>query len=376
MPAEASSSPAALREITCKFIKHYYYNQHYCQAAGRRTQDRPISKDFYMPFSAAEKLRRFYGQFKNDDNVLIVINADPDAIASAIAVKRLLWRKIGSTTISNINVIKRSDNLAMIRLLGIKLAPFDKVDLKQHNRFVIVDSQPAHNEAFSKFKTDVIIDHHPDTGVKAPFLDIRPNYGATATIMTEYLRAAKIKPSVKLATGLFHAIKTDTSNFERQTLIEDVRAFQFLFRHSNIHLARKIELAELPMDFLKYYKIALNSMRKRKNRIFAHLGPVSNPDACVIIADFFMRIEAVDWTVISGLYDGKLVVIFRNDGQRGNAGKVARESFGEIGSAGGHQSMARAEISLDAIKNLSDYREDQKLLRWIINQVQKKAGKN
>jgi nanoRNase/pAp phosphatase (c-di-AMP/oligoRNAs hydrolase) len=328
-----------------------------------------------MPFSASEKLRRFYGQFKADDNVLIVISADPDAIACAMAVKRLLWRKTASVAIASINIIQRPDNLAMVKLLGVNLVLLDKLDPKQFNRFVIVDSQPNHNEAFSRFKFDVIIDHHPDTGIKAPFQDIRPNYGATATMMTEYLRAAKIKPSVRLATGLFHAIKTDTSNFERQTLIEDLKAFQFLFRHSNIHLARKIELAELRLDFLKYYKIALNTMSKRKNRIFSHLGPVPNPDICVLIADFFMRIESVDWSIISGLYDNKLIVIFRNDGLRKNAGKVAKESFGVIGSAGGHQSMARAEISLDAIKNLCDYKDEQKLLRWIIQQIQKKAGK-
>ena len=327
-----------------------------------------------MPFSAPEKLRRFYSHFKNDDNVLVVISADPDAIASAMAAKRLLWRKTASVTISNINIIKRPDNLAMVKLLGVNLFFFDKIVPKQYNRFVMVDSQPNHSEAFSRFKLDVIIDHHPDTGIKVPFQDIRPNYGATATIMTEYLRAANIKPSVKLATGLFHAIKTDTSNFERQTLVEDLKAFQFLFRHSNVHLIRKIELAELSLDFLKYFKIAMDTMRKRKNRIFAHLGPVSNPDVCVIIADFFLRAESVDWSIISGLYDNKLIVIFRNDGLRKNAGTVAKESFGHIGSAGGHQSVARAEISLDAINTLCDFKDEQKLLRWIIRQVQEKAG--
>ena len=38
-----------------------------------------------MKLSIAEKLRRFYDQFSGEDRVLIIINADPDAIASAIA---------------------------------------------------------------------------------------------------------------------------------------------------------------------------------------------------------------------------------------------------------------------------------------------------
>jgi hypothetical protein len=33
-----------------------------------------------MTLSAPEKLRRFYDQFSGHDHVLVVINADPDAI--------------------------------------------------------------------------------------------------------------------------------------------------------------------------------------------------------------------------------------------------------------------------------------------------------
>ena len=63
-----------------------------------------------MPISAAEKLRRLQSQFAGEDQVLILINADPDAIASAIALKRLLWRKVAGVTIAHTNVITRPDN--------------------------------------------------------------------------------------------------------------------------------------------------------------------------------------------------------------------------------------------------------------------------
>ena len=328
-----------------------------------------------MTLSAAEKLRRFYEAFEGDNTVLILINADPDSIASAMAVKRLLWRKVSSVTISNINIIKRPDNIAMIRLLGVDLVPIKDIVKDAFNRFVIVDSQPNHNEIFTAYPPQVIIDHHPDTHARAPFVDIRPKYGATATIMTEYLRAAKIKPSSKLASGLFYAIKTDTDNFVRQTLIEDVRAFQFLYRHSNLHLINKIEQSELTFDFLKYFKMALDNKRVRKGHMFAYLGSVANPDICVIIADFFMKISSVNWSIVSGLYSKKLIVVFRNDGLRKDAGKIAKLSFGQIASAGGHKSMARAEIPFEALKEVVDYKHDKKLLRWIINKIEKKAGK-
>jgi nanoRNase/pAp phosphatase (c-di-AMP/oligoRNAs hydrolase) len=328
-----------------------------------------------MPLSNSEKLRRFYDQFSGNDHALIVINADPDAIASAMAVSRLLWRRVINVTISHINAINRPDNLAMLKLLGVSLVPHTDIEISQYSKMVIVDSQPDHNEFMNRLNPHVIIDHHPETGAKAPYLDIRPNYGATASIMTEYLRAARIKPSVKLATGLYHAIKTDTNAFKGQTVIEDVRAFQYLFRYVNIHLARKIEQADLRFDFLKYFKTALQNMLLRKGRVFVHLGPVVNPDICVIIADFFMRIVSVTWSIVSGTYDKKLVIIFRNDGIRKNAGNVAKEGFGQFGSAGGHKNMARAEIALADLSEKIDFRDEKKLLKWLINRVEKRAGK-
>ena len=326
-----------------------------------------------MSRTIPEKLRRFYDQFSGNDHVLIVINADPDAIASAMAVSRLLWRKVLNVTISHINTINRPDNLAMIRLLRVTLVPIKEIEADQFTRVVIVDSQPDHNEYMAELKPDVIIDHHPESGAKAPFLDIRPHYGATATILTEYLRAAKIKPSTKLATGLYHGIKTDTNDFKGQTQIEDVRAFQYLFRHANIHLARKIEKADLRFDLLKYFKIALQNMRRRKGKVYIHLGNVVNPDICVLIADFFMRVNTVTWSIVSGTCDKKLTIIFRNDGIRKNAGKVAKEGFGRLGNAGGHKNMARAEIALNELKEHVDARDDNRLLSWIINRTARRA---
>ncbi|MEJ2727597.1 MAG: DHH family phosphoesterase [Deltaproteobacteria bacterium] len=326
-----------------------------------------------MSQSASEKLRRFYDQFSGSDHVLIVINADPDAIASAMAVSRLLWRKVISVTIAHINTINRPDNLAMIRLLRVTLVPFEEIKMDQFSRVVIVDSQPDHNEEMAKLKPSVIIDHHPDSGSKAPFVDVRPNYGSTCTILTEYLQAAKIKPSVKLATGLYHGIKTDTSDFKGQTQIEDVRAFQYLFRHANIHLARKIEQVDLRFDLLKYFKIALQNMRRRKGKVYVHLGSVVNPDVCVLIADFFMRVNTVTWSIVSGICDKKLIIIFRNDGIRKNAGKIAKEGFGKLGNAGGHKNMARAEIALSDLKEHVDTHDENRLLSWIINRTARRA---
>ena len=43
------------------------------------------------------------------------------------------------------------------------------------------------------------------------------------------------------------------------------------------------------------------------------------------------------------------IVIFRSDGYKKNAGKLAEKIFSKVGSAGGHREAARAEVPL---KNL------------------------
>ena len=175
----------------------------------------------------------------------------------------------------------------------------------------------------------------------------------------------KVMNSAKLATGLFYGIKTDTMNFQRKAVIEDVNAFQFLFHHVNVHMAQKIEQAEMTLDFMKYYRIALEEMRRRRGRIYAHLGQVRTADVCVSIADFFMKIHDTAWAIVSGIYQGRLVIIVRNDGIRKDGGKLLAEKFGQMGSAGGHKAMARAEIPLENLEDCVDCSDDKAVALWI-----------
>jgi nanoRNase/pAp phosphatase (c-di-AMP/oligoRNAs hydrolase) len=292
-------------------------------------------------------LQRLYQLFQHEDRLLILIDADPDSIASGLALKRLLWRRISTAVISHIRPITRSQNERMIRLLGISLTPYQEVNPHEFNRKAIVDSQPSHHENFAGHTYDLIIDHHPRLPEsKARLIDIRPEYGANSSIMTEYLRTARIKPSLKLATALYYGIKTDTSNFERPAIEADVMAFHYLFNFTRKVLVRRLEFAELTLPMLQYYQTSLRRFRVRGNRLYTFLGAVSNPDILVILADSFLRVEEISWTVVGGIYDDKLIVIFRNDGLRKNAGSLAQAAFGKLGSAGGHASSARAEVPL------------------------------
>ena len=316
--------------------------------------------------STKERLRALMDVFKSTDNVLVFINPDPDSMACALAFKRLLWKHVQKTLITYTGEIQRLENQAMMEVLQIPMVRINQVDFEFFNRRVLLDSQPCHLKTFGQFEYDVIIDHHPlSDDCQAEYVDVRPEYGATATILIEYLRGSGIKPSTKLATALLYAIKTDTANFERNAMAEDVKAFRYIFQYANLNLLRKIEWSELRPSDLMFFRRALERMAVTKKGIYTHVGEVESPDICVQIADFFMRVHGMGWSFVSGVYRNKLVLIVRNDGYRKNAGNLVSKAFGGLGPAGGHVGAARAEIPLEKLQELGIEIQDASLMRFI-----------
>lgn len=318
--------------------------------------DHPFPKSV----TSAEKCKRLMELLSPDETWGIVMNADPDAIASALALKRLFWRKVRKVTIFHINPIERADNLALIRLLKIKMQRIRSMKGRKIRRWAIVDSQPHHHERFMNHPFDIIIDHHPiGPPVEAAFIDIKEEYGANATILTEYLRASKTIPSTRLATALFYGIKTDTDNFVRESSPNDMNAFRYLYPLANMNTIKKIESSEMSRETLKHFRFAMKQVVFIEDIAYINMEEVAHPDVLVIIADFFMKLAEAEWSVAAGIYEDRLIVILRNAGFRGDAGKTAQRLFGGWGgSAGGHKTAARAEIPL---KNLVGEIEDRSL---------------
>lgn len=310
--------------------------------------------------STAERCMRLMQLVSPEDTLGIVIQADPDAIASALALKRLFWRHVRRVTIYHTNPIRRSDNLALLRLLKIKLVLTRSIVPGANDKWAIVDSQPHHHAPFKALPFDIVIDHHPiDAPIKAPYIDIRETYGANSTILIEYLKSMNITPSPRLSTALFYGIKTDTENFVREALLNDMNAFQWIYPRVNMSIIKKIEHSEMTRKTLVHFREAMDRLVLYKDTALVYMGQVGSPDLLVVIADFFLKLAETTWSVVSGLYDGKLIVIFRNAGFRGDAGKLAQRLFLPLGaSAGGHKSAARAEIPLTRLKEALQGRTD------------------
>jgi nanoRNase/pAp phosphatase (c-di-AMP/oligoRNAs hydrolase) len=207
---------------------------------------------------------------------------------------------------------------------------------------------------------DLVIDHHPEeTPARARLKDIRPAYGATSTILTEYLRAADVRITQRLATALLYGIHTDTLHLERGATRADMHAFAFLHGLANLSALRRIERPELPDAALDVLAAGIARRRIVAGVVFVHLGGVGYPELVAQFADLFLQVEGAEWSAVSGIVDGELHVSVRNVGYVRAAGDVVRQAFGELGSAGGHRSMAKAVVPLrDWHQRVGDITDD------------------
>jgi nanoRNase/pAp phosphatase (c-di-AMP/oligoRNAs hydrolase) len=304
--------------------------------------------------SLPERIDALFKTLAGANSVLILPHndPDPDAIASAVALRHLLADGLGvSGQIAYEGIIGRAENKALVRYLGRPLQRLKSSDLRQSRPIALVDTQPgAGNNALPSTSTAaVVFDHHPlreETAV-AQFVDVRPGLGATSTIMTEYLQAAGIEPPPVLATALFYGIKTDTLGLGRGAGPADVTAYFYLQPRIDVDALAEIERAQLPAEYFKRLDAALQAARVYENVVVSNMGPISRPDMAAEMADLLLRLEGTRWAVCIGAYQDDLILAVRTRSLRGGAGQLARDIAGGQGTAGGHGMMAGGQIPLN-----------------------------
>ncbi|HEY1269821.1 MAG TPA: bifunctional oligoribonuclease/PAP phosphatase NrnA [Candidatus Binatia bacterium] len=293
------------------------------------------------------------GLFREKDkiNILLQHDPDPDAIGSALALRELLGRNRATTPIVTFGEVTRPENLAMIRLLEIQIERVNPTDLHADGaKLALVDVQPPYFEQ-PLGRVDLVVDHHPKRApFTARFADLRTDYGATSTIFTDYLRAAGMEPSQRLATALLYGIKTDTLFLERGSHMIDVEAFSFLYPFANRALIAKMERPALPREDLEALGRALSKLQLEDGVAVIHMGEVKREDVIPQMAEFSLQIEGVEWGIVSGLSDNRVVISARNVGYVKSAGDIMKRLYDDIGSAGGHRAMAKAVIPVARFK--------------------------
>jgi nanoRNase/pAp phosphatase (c-di-AMP/oligoRNAs hydrolase) len=302
-----------------------------------------------------ERLEQLFEATKRANHILILPhnNPDPDAIASAVALRYLLKDGLGiEGQIAYQGIIGRAENKALTRYLGAPLRRLSSTDLASNPAIALVDTQPGAGNNALPAQTDVaiIIDHHPwrdqARNGKANFVDIRPNVGSTASIMTEYLRLADLEIDPPLATALFYGIKTDTMGLGRGTSSTDMTAICYLLPEIDLGALLRIERAQVPPGYFKSFATTLQAARIYDDVVISYIGNMEYPDLAAEMADFLLRMQGVRWIICMGVHKDRLMLSVRTHNRRG-AGELVQNIIEKRGVAGGHGSMAGGQVTLD-----------------------------
>lgn len=304
-----------------------------------------------------EKLAELDKILKNYQALIILTHdyPDPDAIASAMLLSYLVRKRYGlRTRIAYGGHINRAENRAMVQQLKVKMTPIETIRWNGYICIAMVDTQPAFgNHSLPKgISPAIVIDHHSKTAsANSAFEDVRTDYGASATMLLEYLEAAELELTVDLATAVTYAIRSETQELGRDASPKDIQAYFRVYPKANKRKLARIFTPKLPKTYFLLLERALQNAKVFRNLVHVHLGQVPSPEFVAEIADMLLRHERITWALATGRMNNHLFVSMRCTHVKANAGKMLKQIIGDAGSAGGHAMIAGGQIEFTSNKD-------------------------
>ena len=305
---------------------------------------------------------------------LVQNDPDPDAIASALALRRTLGFSPARSPIVTAGQITRPENQRLIAELHERVRHVSIERLPLLAPLILVDVQPPYfGDALPSVAA--VIDHHPTTGpYRARFRDVRTNYGASATMAAEYLLASdEDGVTTKLATALLYGIITDTKSLSRAASDEDLQMFALLFSRADQVALRRIQHPSYRPLALRRFGVALEHARVRNGLAYVHLGllPADQEHIVAQLAEFCLGMAGAEISAVSGVFGGKFAMSLRSLSPNARLGEKIRRRFGEFGSAGGHPMMAKTVVPLPAWRKVHRFANQDGLARSIRRELVK-----
>jgi nanoRNase/pAp phosphatase (c-di-AMP/oligoRNAs hydrolase) len=299
-------------------------------------------------------------------------NPDPDCLASALALGRIAAAVgIDERRILYSGEISHQQNRSFVNLLEMDIQEFDAADVTDRDSlellaFVDHSVPGSNNRVPEDVSVDIVIDHHPAEDVVARFVDHRVEIGATATILTEYLRDLDIELDDRLATALLFAIRRETLGFLRGVTPDEYGAAGFLTAAADSDLLRQLSSPSVSGATVDAIADAIENRTVRGSVLISHVGRTQERDALPQAADYLATLEGVETAIVFGIVEDTIQLSARSTDARVHIGDVLSDSLGDVGSAGGHREMAGGEVPLGIF---ADYTSDDTVLVDIVEQV-------
>lgn len=310
--------------------------------------------------SAGEELRQLLAE-QEQVTVLMHPNPDPDAMASAMGVEQIA-SSVGTTvTIQYTGQIRHQENRAFKNVLGVDCTPIETAsELATRESVVLVDHNTPRGFTDSEALEPIaVIDHHPGNGGGESFTDVREEYGATSTILTEYLvqiGAESVSVDSDLATGLVYGVYSDTDTLTRGCIKPDFDACSELLPATDSDLLRRISNPQVSHDVLKVKAKAIMNVQIDGSFAVCNVGEIDNVDSLSQAVDELMRIEGVTAAVVYANRNETIHVSGRSHDDRVHIGESLQYLVSdiELATGGGHARMGGGQIPTTTLNEIGD----------------------
>lgn len=267
---------------------------------------------------------------------------DPDAIASAYGLQVLLERFKIPTTICHHGNIERTATANMVAEFGIKMVvASDLTDMTSEDYIITVDSQKGNANILDLVGDEVAcIDHHPTfCPADYKYKDIRL-VGSCATLIADYYMSYKMDMPQDVATALLYGLKMDTADFTRGVTELDIEVYRYLFPRADNQLIRRFQSGVIQYDELEAFVDAMKNIDIYNGVAFAFLNFPCADAFVATVSDFILNLDVVTFAVVYSRREKGFKFSIRSELDELNAGTIAAEALQDVGSGGGHRSMA------------------------------------
>jgi len=303
-------------------------------------------------------------------SILMHPDPDPDAMAAAFATE-LIADRVGTEHELWYAGQIGHENRAFLNVLEMQADPIDSAsDLA--GEVVLVDHNQPRGEfhGVESITPYAVVDHHPGDGTGTEHTDVRPEYGACATIFAAYADdvglvaagngADDVDPEDRLpspvAAGLMYGILTDTENLTKGCSPAEFSASAYLYDAVDRSLLDRIANPAVDAEVLDVKAEAIREYELRAPFAVADVGSVSNTDAIPQAADELLGLEGVQAVVVLGDKDGTLHVSGRSQDDRVHMGNTLAAVVEDIpmADAGGHARMGGGQLSIPHMQGLRE----------------------
>lgn len=249
--------------------------------------------------------------------VLLQDFPDPDALSAAWAWRLICQPFDIAVDIVYAGVLSHQENITLARLTNLPLQKWQKVQqqLSLYQGAVLLDNQGTTCQGLEPvLKANIplvaVVDHHqPQDLPTAEFSDIRPDQGATATMICQYLQSGifiqlnnQNSEHIKVATALMHGIRSETLNLLSASE-DDFLAAAYLAHYFDNKLLQTILQSSRSRKVMEVIQRAIDERDVTNGFAVAGVGYLaySDRDAIPQAADFLLTEENVHTVLVFGI---------------------------------------------------------------------------